>query len=701
MNKFNFNKLTPFKWFVLENFPFIEEDFDALTEWQLFCKLGKEMNKIINSENTLGTQMENVTNAFIDLQNYVNNYFDNLDVQDEINNKLNQMVEDGTLQSVIYNYINAKALFCFDNVQSMKDATNLINGSYAKTLGFYNLKDGGEALYKIRTKTSTDTIDNMSLFTMNNNENLVAEFIPNFSQVNVKQLGAKGDGETDDTNSIKKAFSYNISVFFPKSSGNYIVSSRIDIQSSFKMDNFVKMNSSDGSQEKVVFRILNYNEEKPIVIDNPLIDAGWNSVDETSEFAHCILINSSSNIFINGGHLKNALGDCLTITGGNPESENPISKNIRVNGTILENPRRCCIAVISAEDCIFTNLICKKSHHYVAMIDIEPNAGFTGTHIDNLIFDNIQAYCDRSFSFNILAGMPVSNITIKNCDLYNGYLGFIRTLGNDHNDSVCKNIRFINNNLHKLQNSEPTLYSIGTIVNTDYFEFSNNVYNDEAAVNLGLYCSTSTSEISNTNLIVNNNFIKSTNTQNSSQGIRLEATKNIEFINNIIDIALLNSNGGDNASCCVSAENCKILNNTFLNVFNAITLASACVIKSLIIANNIFESNNLNEYYHNNSYALTFKANDYSNIIINAFNNIFNDITSNHITRSRAGEEMTIPAIPFGLSKKRIYNVINTSYFSQAQVNIGDIAFIDTPTSNNYAYIYTSGGWKALPAYTT
>lgn len=101
MNKFNFNKLTPFKWFVLENFPFIEADFDALTEWQLFCKLGKEMNKIINSENTLGTQMENITNAFIELQNYVNDYFKNLDVQEEINNKLNEMVEDGTLTTII------------------------------------------------------------------------------------------------------------------------------------------------------------------------------------------------------------------------------------------------------------------------------------------------------------------------------------------------------------------------------------------------------------------------------------------------------------------------------------------------------------------------------------------------------------------------------------------------------------------------
>lgn len=106
MNKFNYTNLTPFKWFVLENFPFIEADFDALTEWQLFCKLGKEMNKIINNENILGTQVVNVTNAFIELQNYINNYFDNLDVQDEINNKLNEMAEDGTLTTLIENYVN-------------------------------------------------------------------------------------------------------------------------------------------------------------------------------------------------------------------------------------------------------------------------------------------------------------------------------------------------------------------------------------------------------------------------------------------------------------------------------------------------------------------------------------------------------------------------------------------------------------------
>lgn len=127
MNKFNYTNLTPFKWFVLENFPFIEADYDALTEWQLFCKIGKEINKIINSENTLCTQMENVTNAFIDLENYVNNYFDNLDVQEEINNKLNEMATDGTLSALIGNYVNNFVMPTINTIQNQ--INSLASGS--------------------------------------------------------------------------------------------------------------------------------------------------------------------------------------------------------------------------------------------------------------------------------------------------------------------------------------------------------------------------------------------------------------------------------------------------------------------------------------------------------------------------------------------------------------------------------------------
>lgn len=107
MNNFDYKNMTPFKWFVLENFPFIENDFDAINNYHLFSKVVEYLNKTIDNMNITGQQMENVTNAMTDLQDYVNDYFENLDVQNEINNKLDEMVADGTLYNIMRPYFNS------------------------------------------------------------------------------------------------------------------------------------------------------------------------------------------------------------------------------------------------------------------------------------------------------------------------------------------------------------------------------------------------------------------------------------------------------------------------------------------------------------------------------------------------------------------------------------------------------------------
>lgn len=106
MNNFDYKNMTPFKWFVLENFPFIENDFEAINNYRLFSKVVEYLNNTINNMNLTGEQMENVTNAMTELQNYVNNYFENLDIQEEINNKLDEMVRTGVLQNILSVYFN-------------------------------------------------------------------------------------------------------------------------------------------------------------------------------------------------------------------------------------------------------------------------------------------------------------------------------------------------------------------------------------------------------------------------------------------------------------------------------------------------------------------------------------------------------------------------------------------------------------------
>ena len=102
MSKYKFENLSPFKFFLLETFPFIQQEyFDAMNEWQMFCKVGEKINEIINSQNKVGEETEKLNNNFIALKEYVDNYFDDLDLDEEISEKLNDLVEDGTMERLI------------------------------------------------------------------------------------------------------------------------------------------------------------------------------------------------------------------------------------------------------------------------------------------------------------------------------------------------------------------------------------------------------------------------------------------------------------------------------------------------------------------------------------------------------------------------------------------------------------------------
>ena len=97
---------------------------------RMFNKLSKETKETV----------EDYIARFVALKDFVDTYFENLDVQEEINNKLDQMAEDGILQNVSWT---------FDTVSKIQSKTNLIVGSYAQTLGYNTIGDGGGATYKI------------------------------------------------------------------------------------------------------------------------------------------------------------------------------------------------------------------------------------------------------------------------------------------------------------------------------------------------------------------------------------------------------------------------------------------------------------------------------------------------------------------------------------------------------------------------
>lgn len=208
-----------FRNYILQNFPFLEDDFDALTDYQLFCKFLGYV-KVFAKDNK----------EFKERLDKYENYFNNLDVQDEVNKKLDEMATSGELEELIAVYLNIITNITFDDVSSMKEATNLVNGNFVKTLGFYELGDGGSAYYNIRNLTNEDTIDEHFLISLDD-DNLVAEFTMIGKDLHSRQIGLKGDDTTDETTLLQKFFDYENNYVINKiiDEGIYLISNTINI----------------------------------------------------------------------------------------------------------------------------------------------------------------------------------------------------------------------------------------------------------------------------------------------------------------------------------------------------------------------------------------------------------------------------------------------------------------------------------------
>ena len=136
----NFKQLVLMNFQGLTNFPYIEEDFDALTNYGLLSKVVEYLNQVIANNNEQNSLMTALYNAYSSLQDYVNNsiqtqtdyindYFNNLDVQEEINNKLDAMARDGSLTELIKEYVDP-IYEEFENeiTTQVNSLTNRVNG---------------------------------------------------------------------------------------------------------------------------------------------------------------------------------------------------------------------------------------------------------------------------------------------------------------------------------------------------------------------------------------------------------------------------------------------------------------------------------------------------------------------------------------------------------------------------------------------
>ena len=379
------------------------------------------LNSVIDDESDL-------SKAFDDLKSYVDNYFDNLDVQEEIDNKLDEMADDGTLAEIISAYINLRSLLVYNTVADMKLAENLADGAYVSTYGYTAMGDGGAANYKVRTITNEDVVDEMTLIALAD-ETLVAELVVQNSTVYTKQFSIIGDGETDETNKLKKFFSVDADKYV-LNSGNILVDEDIDIPSNSIVEFCEGCKLTRKTTDDNMYFMLNLVKVHDVIIKNAsLVGDRDTHTGVSGEWAYGIHIASSQNITVRNANIEKTWGDGIYIGYSYSASNQTTTKNILIDSCNILNCSRNGISVCGGEeivvrDCYIygTNRIAPKSG-----IDIEPE-GPEGldSYLKNVSIENntTEANGECGMCMNIAEGAG-TNVVIDGHKSYSDKHGVV------------------------------------------------------------------------------------------------------------------------------------------------------------------------------------------------------------------------------------------------------------------------------------
>ncbi len=99
-----YNSTGSFRFWCQKVLPLVYDN--SLSYYELLCKVVKYLNDVIQNSDNMNANIEALNQAFIDLQDYVNHYFDEFNMQQYVNAALDEMVDNGTLQDLIEPYLD-------------------------------------------------------------------------------------------------------------------------------------------------------------------------------------------------------------------------------------------------------------------------------------------------------------------------------------------------------------------------------------------------------------------------------------------------------------------------------------------------------------------------------------------------------------------------------------------------------------------
>ena len=487
----NVEKIKPTGIFTNYIFKTIPLAFDeSMSYYETLCGL---LNLLKNS---VIPSVNNNADAIIELQNFVDNYFTNLDVQQEINNKLDQMVRDGTLAEILANYLNlTRFINTTINLINETDVTKIKAGYIIETFGYSEIEDGGATKIYIVDEQP----QNKFYYTLQNN----LYGIPLTNKENVLIYGVKGDNETDNTNIINSIINYTNKLYFPK--GTYLFNKiNVNNKEDFEIygDGFVSELKTNNSNTTNFYSFIDL-ENGTYHVHDLKINSNYIGINNTialintnnSKIENCHISGATSQRTINlqtynsnygkNNEIKNNVvlkevadsdsGALIECTG---EVDNDSNLQYLENTRIINNKCICtstsytgdsdlfdCIETDNCKNTIISNNYCENSMHHGISMDtrnintictnntcISTSAltsgvrngievtGTQGASLQNGIISNniIKNFASNGISVN------AKNYTVTNNRIDTSNRGIILlelcTEGNIISNNICTNI---------------------------------------------------------------------------------------------------------------------------------------------------------------------------------------------------------------------------------------------------------------------
>ena len=526
---------SPFRKFVTTIGVFPTAFTDAMTYYECLAYLVKYMEEtLIPAINENAEAVEELQTLYIQLKSFVDNYFDNLDVQEEINNKLDQMAEDGTLQEIITAYIQANVTWTFDTVAEMKTATNLVNGSYARTLGFYTVGDGGGATYLI---TNTGTANEMDIIAVGS----LFAVMQYDKDAYAEQFGAKAEEEFNNRTILNYALTKVNTLRFHE--GDFYVTSSVTLNSK---------NTLIGNKTKL------YSDTPYILKGNTVSDIYIKGIEFESSVDTSNTVNMDETNPDERGYTT--LSSIIDIYN----SSNITIKECKVHGSFTGIFTHLCYNVL-IEDCecyeASSKIICCSAsqyrlvHNYIHDVKIHEN-----DYYPCYLFQSTDTLTIKYQEASVIDGNRMLNNENWDAIMCHQYNGMVIT------NNFIKGVRTgIDLSLVASESMNGN-----TVIDSNYIEQCTNNRWTEPGIDHGIFIGGSFTD--NENIIISNNIIKDFGKFNSPSGGCVVLAKNVQNVTMSDNIITFNSTLDSIAAAIMLGEQLKNINITSNSIVCAGTM---------------------------------------------------------------------------------------------------------------------------------